>query len=198
MISRSRECLSAPPRALALSSFDVVKVRAHQTSNPSWLQRISDVPALAHTARRVTFDQTIIFKSFQMPVQARSAYVQLGLELPDRRGTQNGQLPQDLRLSPVAHESHCGFNIWRKIRSDQSGHASILPDIPLNHHDYPCCTLLINKRVRAKPPSMWSHPNGCPQHLGLASNATSASITGQGTKTDAAGLLFVGPDGGLR
>lgn len=198
MISRSREGLSALPRASALMSLDVVKVHARQTSNPSWLHRISDIPALAHTARRISFDQTIIFKSFQMPVQARSAYVQLGLELPDRRGTQNSQLPQDLRLSPVAHESHCGFDVWRKIRSDESRHASILPDSSLNHHDYPCFTLLLNERVRAAAPFMWSRQDSRPQRLGLTSDATCASNTDLATKTDATGLLFVEPDGGLR
>lgn len=198
MTSRSREDLSAPPRASALMSLDVVEVRARQTSNPAWLHRISDIPALAHTTRRISFDQTIIFKSFQMPVQARSAYVQLGLELPDRRGTQNGQLPQDVRLSPVAHESHCGFDIWGKIRSDQSGHASIVPDFPLNHHDYPCRALLLNKRVGATALLMWSRQDSCPQRLGLNSDAFCASTTDLATKTDATGLLLVGPDGGLR
>ncbi|MGX1163520.1 hypothetical protein RKD54_004510 [Pseudarthrobacter sp. SLBN-100] len=198
MINRSREDLPALPKASALISLDVVKVRARQTSNPSWLHRISNIPALAHTARRIRFDQTIIFKSFQMPVQARSAYVQLGLELPDRRGTKNGQLPQDVRLSPVAHESHCGLDIWRKIRSDQSGHASILPDFPLNHHNFPCLTLLLNKRVRAAALFMWSREVSCPQRLGLISDTFCASTTDLATKTDAAGLLLVGPYGGLR
>jgi hypothetical protein len=190
--------MATKSKASGSTPLDIVKVCARQVSDPGWSHSIRDIPALAHTARRISFDQTIIFKSFQMPVQARSAYVQLGLELPDRRGTQNSQLPQDLRLSPVAHESHCGFDIWRKIRSDQSGHASILPDYPLNHHDYPCCTLLLNERVRAAAPFMWSRQDSRPQRLGLTSDATCASNTDVATKTDATGLLFVGPDGGLR
>jgi hypothetical protein len=198
MISRSREGLSALLRASALMSLDVVKVGARQTSNPSWLHRISDIPALAHTARRISFYQTIIFESFQMSVQARSAYLQLGLELPDRRGTQNGQLPQDVRLSPVAHESHCGFDIWRKIRSDQSGHASILPDFPLIHHVYPYRTLLLNKRVCAAVLCMWSREDSCPQRLELISDAFCASTADLATKTDATSLLLVRPDAGLR
>ncbi len=179
-------------------SLHVVEVRARETSNPSCLHRISDIPALAHTAWRISFDQTIIFKSFQMPVQARSAYVQLGLELPDRRGTQNGQLPQDVRSSPVADESHCGFDIWRKIRSDQSGHASILPDFPQIHHVYPYRTLLLNKRVRAAALFRWSREDSCPQRLYLISDAFCASTTDLATKTDVSGLLLVGPDEGLR
>jgi hypothetical protein len=185
-------------KASGSAPLDIVKVCARQVSDLGWSQSIGDIPALAHTARRISFDQTIIFKSFQMPVQARPAYVQLGLELPDRRGTQNGQLSQDLRLSPAAHESHCGFDVWRKIRSDQSGHASILPDFPLNHHAYPCGTLLVNNRVPAAAPSMWSREDSCPQRLDLTSDATCASPTDRATKTGTTGLLFVGPDGGLR
>jgi hypothetical protein len=190
MATKSKASGSAP--------LDIVKVCARQVSDLGRSHSIGDVPALAHTARRISLDQTIIFKSFQMPVEAWSAYVQLGLELPDRRGTQNGQLPQDLRLCPVAYKSHCGFDIWRKIRSDQSGHASILPDFALKHHAYPCCTLLLNKRVRAAAPFLQSRQVSCPQRLGLISDAICASTSDLATKTDAPGLLFVGPDGGLR
>ncbi len=189
--------MAVKSKASGSASLDIVKVCARQVSDPGWSHNIGDIPALAYTARRISFDQTIIFKSVQMPVQARSAYVQLSLELPDRRGTHNSQLPQDFRLSPVAHESNCGFDIWRKIRTDQSGHASILPDFSLNPHGYACRTLLLNKRVRAAALFMWSRQGSCPQRLCLISDVTRACTTDLATKTDASGLLLVGPHGGL-
>ena len=189
--------MAVKSKASGSASFDIVKVCARQVSDPGWSHSIGDIPALARTARRISFDQTIIFKSFQMPVQARSAYVQLGLELPDRRGTHNSQLPQDFRLSPVAHESNCGFDLWRKVRTDQSGHASILPDFSLNHHGYACRTLLLNERVRGAALFKWSRQDSCPQRLGLISDATCGSTTDLATKSDATGLLLVGPHGGL-
>jgi hypothetical protein len=67
----------------------------------------------------------------------------------------------------------------------------------LNHHDYPCCTLLLNRRVRAAAPFMWSRQDSCPQRPGLTSDATCASTTDLATKTDATGPLLVGPHGGL-
>lgn len=189
--------MAVKSKASGSASLDIVKVCARQVSDSGWSHRICDIPALAHTTRRISFDQTIIFKSFQMPVQAGSAYVQIGLELPDSRGTHNSQLPQEFRLGPVAHESNCGFDIWRKIRTDQSGHASILPDFSLKHHGYPCRTLLLNKRVRAAALFIWSRQDSCPQRRCLICDVTCASTTDLVTKTDATSLMPVGPPGGL-
>lgn len=179
------------------ASLYIVKVCARQVSDSGWSHRISDIPALAHTARRISFEQTTIFKSFQMPVQTRSAYVQLGLELPDCRGTQNSQLPQDFRLSPVAHKSNCGFDLGRKIWTDQSGHVSILPDFSVSLHGYERLTLLLNKRVRVAGRFTWSRQDSCPQRLCLISVATCASTTDMATTTEVTGLVLVRPYGGL-
>ena len=184
-------------KASGSAPLDIVKVCARQVSGPGWLRGIGDISTLAQTARRIGFDQTIVFKSFQITVQARSAYVQLALELPDRRGTKNGQLPQNFRLSPVAHESNCGFHIWREIRTNQSGHASILPDFALNHRGYACSTLLLNEGDRATTLFMWGLQNSCQQHLCLLSDATCASTPDLATQSDATGLTFVGTHWGL-
>ena len=189
--------MAVKSKASGSASLDIVKVCSRQVSDPGWSHRIGDIPALAGTTRRIGFYQTIIFKSFQMPVQTRSAYFQISLELPDSRGTHNSQLPQDFRLSPVAHESNCGFDIWREIRTDQSGHASILPDFSLDHHGYPCRTLLLNKRVHAAALFVWSRQDRCPQGLCLICEVPCASTSDLVTKTDATGLVLVEPRGGL-
>jgi hypothetical protein len=118
--------------------------------------------------------------------------------LPDRRRTKNGQLPQDIHLSPASHEPHCGFNFWGKIRSDQSGHTSILHDFPLGHHESLRPTLLLNRRVCAGALSTRSRGDGCLHRFSLIPDTFCTSTRDPATETDAEGLWSVKHDGELR
>lgn len=194
MINWSRGILTPILNASVLAPLNVVQVRALQVSNSAWSYRIGDVPALAHTARRIGFYQTGIGQGVQMPVQARPAYLQHGLELADSRRTKNGQLAQDVGLSPAAHECHCGFDVWGQVRSDQSGHASILPDFRSKDHESYGVALLLNKRVCVRAFSTWSRVDAYPPRPGLITDASIFATPYRGTKIEAEGFGFAGQD----
>jgi hypothetical protein len=129
------------------STFDVINIRSGQFSNSGGLQLVGDVSPLAHASRRISLDQSCCRKGLQMPIQARSTDLQHVLQLADCRGAHYGQLTQNVRLSPTAHETYCDLNTGGQIGADQSRHGSILPDSAPNCRLVVRPTLLVNNRV---------------------------------------------------
>lgn len=120
------------------SAFNVINIRPRQFLNSRGLQLVSDISTLAQASRRISLDQSCCSKGFQVSVQARSTDLQHILQLADCRRTQYGQLTQNVRLCPIAHETYCGLNTGGQIGTDQSRHGSILPDFAPN------CRLVVN------------------------------------------------------
>lgn len=134
-------------RKPSLMTFNVIHIGSRQFSNSDGLQLVSDISTLTHASRRIGPDQSCSSKGFQVSVQARSTDLQHMLQLPDCGGTQYGQLTQNVRLRPTAHETYCSLNIGGQIGADESRHGSILPDYAPNCRLIVGLTLLVNNRV---------------------------------------------------
>ena len=129
------------------TTFNVIHIGARQFSNSGGLQLVSDISTLTHASRRISLDQSCSSKGFQVSIQARSADLQHILQLADCGGAQHGQLTQNVRLRPTAHETYCGLNTGGQIGADESRHGSILPDFAPNCRLIVRTTLLVNNRV---------------------------------------------------
>jgi len=128
------------------AAVDVADILASQLPDPGVLNSIGDFFSVTHACRGVSLHQPHTTEGAQVPVQARPADRQDGLQPADRRRAEKGQVAQDLSLGPVAHEADCHLNLPRELWSDEIRHASILPDPTRKRSLSYALTLLLNDR----------------------------------------------------
>ncbi|MDI2036807.1 hypothetical protein PJL15_03945 [Paenarthrobacter nitroguajacolicus] len=132
----------------ASATFDVIDVCSRQVPDSGSSHLINHIPPLSSTLGRVSQNKTSCPEGIQETIQTRSADINDTLQLTNGRGSEDSQLAQDIRLSPTSHEGDGGLYIQGQARSNQSRHASILPDSSQVQPTQIYITLLLNNRVR--------------------------------------------------
>lgn len=135
----------------ASATFDVIDVCLRQIpdSGPSHL--INHIPPLPSTLGRVGQNKAGRREGVQETIQTRSADFNDTLQPTNGGGAEDSQLAQDIRLSPTSHEGDGGLYILGQAGSNQSRHASILPDSSRMQLTQIYPTLLLNNRFRDRP-----------------------------------------------
>ena len=143
-LSRYRGCAQ---RQSGSVSFDVADVLPREPTKPRQLNGIDDIPALAHAGGRVSLYQASFGQGLEVPVKAGAADVHRSLEAADGRRAKDGQMAQNLSLSPTANYADRNLNLPRKHWSNEVWHASILPDVSAAEDLHLCPTLLLSNKV---------------------------------------------------
>lgn len=128
-------------------ALDVAGELLGQLSDPSGVNHIDDILAVAHTCRWVGLHQTRFGEKIKVSVQAWSAHIHRTLQPSNGRRAEHRQTAQDIYPGTVAHKTDCHFNFGRHFGSNQAWHGSILPDALANQCLFCRPTLLLSNRV---------------------------------------------------
>lgn len=142
-------CRDATARS-QLPALDIAHVRLRQLSDPSGLDHIDHIPALARALGRIGLHQTCRGENFEVSIQAGPADIDSRLQSPHRRRAERRQVAQDNYPGAVAHKTDGHLNFGRQVWANQARHESILPDVIRNLCSF-CTTLLISNRVATGP-----------------------------------------------
>lgn len=135
---------SGPP---ASTTLHVVQVCSRQASDSGLLHFVGHLAPLPQTLGRIRHDEAHQRQAFQETIQARPTDLNYGLQAANSRGTEDGQLTQDICLRPTTHEVNRHLYIGWQLRSNQSRHASILQDSTRPQRPQTYLTLLLNNRI---------------------------------------------------
>lgn len=128
-------------------ALDVPRKLLGQLSDPSGVNHIDDILAVAHTCRGVGLHQARLGEKIKVSVQAWSADIHRSLQTSNGRRAEHRQAAQDIYPGTVAHKTDCHLNFGRHFWSNQAWHGSILPDAMANQCLFCRLTLLLSNRV---------------------------------------------------
>ena len=107
---------------------DIFHIFVSELSYTLGLDSIGHGFAVALPWRGIRRNQPCRFKSNEMSIQTRPAYLAHRLDVPHCRRSMERKLAQNIRLGSIADETYSHLNLRGEFGSDETGHDYILPD----------------------------------------------------------------------